>query len=133
MAHARLRQDCVEFAMSKILLVDDEPELLEALRIGLELEGHHVMTALDGWEAFELLSGRLPDVVVTDWKMPRVDGLALCRLLRHNQPSSGLPVILVSADEPPPDNRLHLYDAYFRKPASVERLAALITNLLSQR
>lgn len=115
--------------MSKILLVDNEPDALEALRMTLESQGHHMMTALDGWEAFELVSGRLPDVIITDWKMPRVDGLGLCRLLRHNQPSSGLPVILLSPDEPPTDHRSQLYDAYLRKPISVERLLALVSSL----
>lgn len=119
--------------MSKILLVDNEPEVIEALRIVLELQGHHMMTALDGWEAFELVSGRLPDVIITDWKMPRVDGLGLCRLLRHNLPARGLPVIMVSAEEPPADRRLQLYDAYLRKPVSIEQLLALVSNLASGR
>lgn len=118
--------------MSKILVVDNEPEAVEALRTTLELQGHHMMTALDGWEAFELVSGKLPDVIITDWKMPRVDGLGLCRLLRHSQPSSGVPVILLSADEAPTDRRSLLYDAYLRKPVSVEHLLRLVSNLASR-
>jgi CheY-like chemotaxis protein len=121
------------FAMSKILIVDNEPDAIEGLRLTLESEGHHLMTALDGWEAFEFVLGRLPDVVITDWKMPRVDGLGLCRLLRHNQPSSSLPVILLSGDEPPTDQRCQLYDAYLRKPVSVERLLTLVSSLVSKR
>lgn len=117
--------------MSRILLVDNEPDVIEALRITLESRGHHTMTALDGWEAFELASGRLPDVVITDWKMPRVDGLGLCRLLRHNQPSADLPVILLSADEPPNDSRSQLYEAYLRKPIAIEELLALVSTLVS--
>jgi CheY-like chemotaxis protein len=85
------------------------------------------MTALDGWEAFELVSGRLPDVIITDWKMPWVDGLGLFRLLRHDSLSSRLPVILLSSDEPPTDHRSQLCDAYLRK--SVERLLALVSSL----
>ncbi|MEA3083214.1 MAG: hypothetical protein QOC89_911 [Paraburkholderia sp.] len=69
------------------------------------------MTALDGWEAFELVSGKLPDVTIMDRKRPRVDGMGLCRLSRDNQPLSDLPVILISADEPPNDRRLRSYDA----------------------
>jgi CheY-like chemotaxis protein len=101
--------------------------------LSLESEGHHTMTALDGWEAFELVSGKLPDVTITDWKRPRIDGMGLCRLLRHNQPSSGLPVILISADQPPNDSRLRLYDAYLRKPIPVERLLRLVSSLVSKR
>jgi DNA-binding response OmpR family regulator len=118
--------------MSRILLVDSEPDAIEALRITLESQGHHTMTALDGWEAFELVSGKAPDVVITDWKMPRVDGLGLCRLLRHNELSSGLPVILLSADEPPNDRRSQLYDAYLRKPIAIEHLLALVSAVLSR-
>jgi DNA-binding response OmpR family regulator len=118
--------------MSRILLVDSEPDAIEALRITLESQGHHTMAALDGWEAFELVSGKAPDVVITDWKMPRVDGLGLCRLLRHNELSSGLPVILLSADEPPNDRRSQLYDAYLRKPIAIEHLLALVSAVLSR-
>ncbi|KXU83859.1 hypothetical protein CI15_25330 [Paraburkholderia monticola] len=118
--------------MSRILVVDNEPEVIEALRITLEGYGHQMMTALDGWEAFELVSGKLPDVIITDWRMPRVDGLGFCRLLRHSQPFAGLPVILVSADEPPNDCRPQLYDAYLRKPVAIEELVALVSALVSR-
>jgi DNA-binding response OmpR family regulator len=128
----RLAQGSRECAMSTVLLVDNEPDAIEALRITFESQGHHTMTALDGWEAFELVSGKAPDVVITDWKMPRVDGLGLCRLLRHNQLSSGLPVILLSADEPPNDRRSQLYDAYLRKPIAIEHLLALVSAVLSR-
>jgi CheY-like chemotaxis protein len=79
--------------MSRLLLVGNEPHLIEVLRISLESDGHHIMTALDGLEAFEMVSGRLPNVVVTDSKM-------LCRLLRHAHPGMGLPVIVLELGEP---------------------------------
>jgi CheY-like chemotaxis protein len=119
--------------MSRILLVDNEPDLVEVLRMCLESEGHHIMTALDGWEAFEMVSGRPPDLVITDWKMPRVDGLALCKLLRHTHPIAGLPVILLSGDPPPTDQRALLYDAYLRKPVPTERLLTLVSQLVSKQ
>lgn len=119
--------------MSRILLVDNEPDVIDALRIFLESEGHHTVTALDGLEAFEMAAGRQPDVVVTDWKMPHVDGLALCRMLRHSNPGAGLPVILVSGDLPPTDGRATLYDGFLRKPVPLEELSALISRLLAAR
>lgn len=115
--------------MSRILLVDNEPDVIDALRASLEVEGHHVLTALDGCEAFEVVTGRIPDLVVTDWKMPHVDGLALCRLLRENRFSVRLPVIVMSADPPPTDRRLVLYNAYIRKPVSVQEVLALVSSL----
>lgn len=66
--------------MSRILLVDNEPNAIEAVRFCLESASYHIITALDGWQAFEMASGRLPEVVTTDWKMPRVDGLRLCHM-----------------------------------------------------
>jgi CheY-like chemotaxis protein len=119
--------------MSRILLVDNEPDLVEVLRMCLESEGHHIMTALDGFEAFEMVSGRNPDLVITDWKMPRVDGLALCRLLRHTQSIAGVPVILLSGDPPRTDQRALLYDAYLRKPVPIERLLTLVSQLVSKQ
>lgn len=119
--------------MSKILVVDDEPDAMEALRVILELHGHHLSTALDGWEAFECVSGKTPDVVITDWKMPRLDGLGFCWLLRHNQPLSGVPVILVSSEEPPTGHRPRLYDAFIRKPIPVEQLLMLVASLASKQ
>jgi CheY-like chemotaxis protein len=118
--------------VSRILLVDNEPDAIEALRMCFELTDHHILTALDGWEAFEMASGKLPDLIITDWKMPRIDGLGLCQMLRHSHPLSGLPVILLSG-EPPPAGRARFYDAYVRKPIPVETLMQLVSRLLSGR
>lgn len=52
-----------------------------------------------------MASGKLPDLVITDWKMPRTDGLSLCRMLRQRHSSSSLLVILFSGDPPSADNR----------------------------
>ena len=95
--------------MSRVLLVDNEREEIEPLRLLLESERYHVATALDGWEAFELTNGRPPDIVVTDWHMPRVDGLTFCRMLRHANPTLRMPVILMSSEAPPADRGASLY------------------------
>jgi CheY-like chemotaxis protein len=119
--------------MSRILLVDNDPDVIEGLRISLETEGHHLLTALDGWEAFEMVTGKAPDVVITDWNMPRLDGLQLCRLLRQNRSAVGLPIIVISGEPAPTDRRSLLYDAYLRKPVAVETILALVTNFSSKR
>jgi len=117
--------------MSRILLVSKESHLIEVLRGCLKSEGHHIMTALDGLEALEMVSGRLPDVVVTDSKM--LDELALCKLLRHAHPDKGLPVILLSDGPQPTDRHASLFDAYVQKPVAVEQLLTLVSQLISQR
>lgn len=65
--------------------------------------------------------------------MPHIDGLALCRMLRHSNPAADLPVILMSGDLPPADARSTLYDGFLRKPVSLEELSALIGRLLAAR
>jgi CheY-like chemotaxis protein len=123
----------LERLMSRVLLVDDEPEVVEALRLLLESGQHQVTTALDGLEAFELASSRPPDIVVTDWHMPRVDGLTFCRMLRHANPDSRTPVILLSSDVPPADRAASLYDCYLRKPVSPAELLQRIRRLVAGR
>ena len=82
--------------MSKrILIVDDEPSLRKVLQAHLTRFGFEVRTASDGLEAIELLSDDLFQAVVTDLKMPRMDGMALLNWVTENQP--GLPVILITA------------------------------------
>ena len=111
--------------MSRILLVGKEPHLIEELRVCLESKGHHTMTALDGLEALELVSGRPPDVVVTDCKM--LDKLALSKLIRHASPGKGLPAILLSDNPQPTDRHAPHFDAYVQKPVAVEQLLMLVS------
>ncbi|MBT2790141.1 response regulator [Paraburkholderia strydomiana] len=113
--------------MSRILLVGKEPHLIEALRLCLESKGHHTITALDGMGALELVSGRLPDMVVTDSK--KLDKLALSKLLRHVNPGKGIPVILLSDGRQPVDGHAPRFDAYVQKPVAVGQLLTVVSQL----
>jgi CheY-like chemotaxis protein len=117
--------------MSRVLLMDNEPEAIEAVRLVLESDQHQVTTALDGWEAFELANSRPHDIVVTDWHMPRVDGLTFCRMLRHANPASRMPVILLSSEAPSAGRATSLYDWYMRKPVTPDQLLQLIRRLVA--
>lgn len=66
----------------KVLVADDDPGSLMVARAAVERSGHHCLTAADGDEAWALYLEHQPDVVVTDWMMPGMDGLALCRAIR---------------------------------------------------
>jgi CheY-like chemotaxis protein len=68
--------------MHTILLVDDEPEILTAWRVILEMEGYGVVCAGDGVEALAKVESGHVDLIVTDWMMPRMDGGELCRRLK---------------------------------------------------
>jgi len=86
---------------TRILLVDDDPLLLELLRITLQRAGYEVQTALDGEEALQLLSDRsrpIPHVIITDVRMPRRDGPGLLRQIEPDPRLQGVRTILMSSD-----------------------------------
>jgi len=87
--------------MSTILLVDDEPELLDLYTEVLELMDHRVLRAHDGREALEIAHARRPDLVVTDWQMPRMSGVELCQRLVQDEDLRDVPIIMHSAATDP--------------------------------
>ncbi len=80
--------------MSTILLVDDDPELLELYTDVLEVMGYQVVQAHDGSEAMELARQLRPNLIVTDWMMPHVDGVELCKYILRDPQLHGIPLIL---------------------------------------
>ncbi len=78
----------------RILVVDDEPQLIRVLRTGLKSRGYDVLAAEDGQSGFKLFQEWKPDLVITDLAMPNMDGLELCRRLRA---ISQVPIIILSA------------------------------------
>lgn len=87
--------------MSTILLVDDEPELLELYSEVLEAMGHDILFAHDGEQALGMARRRHPDLVVTDWMMPRMDGVELCRALSQAEELRDIPVVMHSGSGNP--------------------------------
>lgn len=82
---------------SKVLIVEDEPELRMALRVRLSASGFECETAENGRQALSVIGRWRPDVVVADLLMPVMDGYALCRHIRENKQLAGLPVLVLSA------------------------------------
>src|SRR3989344_653497 len=81
----------------RILLVDDEPDLLAVLREVLEKEGFSVETAPDGYQALQSIRSHMPDIAVIDLRMPGLDGFSVCRELRKDPLYEHLPVVMLSA------------------------------------
>jgi len=79
----------------KILIVDDEPTILESGKMILEDEGYKVMTAQDGLHAIDLIEKDLPDLVITDFRMPGLNGLGLINWIQNYNAS--LPVIMITS------------------------------------
>ena len=80
-----------------ILVVDDEIDTLQLLRVMLEMDGFEIFEAFNGLEAIESVKKNRPDAVLMDVMMPRMDGLEACRILRAQPETATLPIIIVSA------------------------------------
>ncbi len=81
----------------KVLLCDDEPHILRAAQIKLQRNGFDVRTAFDGEEGWRILQEWTPDVMVTDYQMPRLDGLGLIARCRADEATRSLKIIMLSA------------------------------------
>lgn len=115
----------------KVLVVDDESAVRESLSASLGFEGYDVEVAADGVEALAAIAEHLPDVVVLDVQMPRLDGLGVCRRLRAE--GNDVPVLVLTARESTSDRVLGLdagADDYLVKPFALEELLARLRALL---
>lgn len=81
--------------MSRILLVDDDPQFRRTLRLALNSHHYEVGEAANGQEALDAFAEHAPDLVVLDWHLPELSGIAACRALRSN---SAVPIIMISAN-----------------------------------
>ena len=122
--------------MSKrLLLVDDEPNLLRAVAACLSSEGYEVDTARSGEEALVHIAQRLPDLIVSDIRMPRMDGYALARQLRSNPRTDLIPIVFLTAKDESSERIAGIrsgVDAYLTKPFEPDELIAVIGNILSR-
>src|SRR5262245_65205328 len=110
-----------------VAVVDDEQSIRETVGFALEREGYRVEAFADGAAAWEVFDQRLPDLVVLDILMPRVDGLTLCRRLRAR--SDTLPIIFLTSRDEELDRVLGLElgaDDYLCKPFSMRELVARV-------
>jgi two-component system response regulator MprA len=115
----------------RVLVVDDDPQLRDALTRALELDGYSVSTASNGAKALDALSDARPDVMVLDVMMPYVGGLDVCRTLRERKDK--LPILVLTARDEVGDRVAGLdagADDYLTKPFALEELRARLRALL---
>lgn len=116
-----------------IVVVEDEPDILEVLSYNLRREGFEVATSDDGEKGLSLIRKRKPDLVLLDLMLPKMDGLDVCRTLK-NDPSTGhIPIIMVTARGEESDLVLGLEigaDDYVTKPFSPKELVARVKAVL---
>ena len=119
--------------MNEILLADDEPNQIELMKFNLEKNGFLVKSAYNGEQALDMIYEKKPTVLIADWMMPKMSGIELCKILRSNEDTKLLPIIMLSARSEEADKSLGLdtgADDYISKPFSpmelVSRVKALI-------
>ena len=116
--------------MARILVVDDELDLNNLVRDQLMAQGHHVVQAFDGGAAVAAVEAEVPDLVILDWMLPDLDGLAVCRRLRENHV---MPIIMLTARGEEIDRVMGLEvgaDDYVAKPFGMRELLARVRAML---
>jgi len=114
----------------RALIIDDDQDLLDVMTYALRREGYEVIGAADGLQALDRLKTSVPDVVILDIRLPRLNGLEVCRRIRH---TSSVPIIVVSGRTEEQDiiRALQLgADDYMTKPVSLKQLAARMQTVL---
>jgi len=117
----------------KILVVDDEPDAVELVEFNLKANGYDVVTATDGEEALEKARAIIPDLIVLDLMLPEVDGTEVCKILRRDQRTQAIPIIMLTAKAAEIDRVLGLElgaDDYVTKPFSPRELILRVKKLL---
>jgi CheY-like chemotaxis protein len=122
----------------RILVVDDDPTILRLLQVNLEMEGHEVLTAGDGYEALEQLRDGRPEVVLLDVMMPGLDGWQVCERIRADDDAAlaSTPVVFLSARAQESDLARGTEvgaDAYVTKPFDPLALIELVERLATER
>ena len=119
---------------AKILVVDDEPRNVKILQIHLEARGYTVLTAGDGDEALEIVSEDLPDLILLDINMPRVDGYEVIANVRAEKKTAFVPIIMITALRDTQENRIKAVEAgaddFIEKPFNSFEVLARIKSLL---
>jgi DNA-binding response OmpR family regulator len=117
--------------MTKILIVEDEPNMVAGLRDNFEFEGYEVISAPDGVAGLERAVAQTPDLVILDVMMPRMSGLEVCKQLKAKRP--GIPIIMLTARGQEVDKVVGLElgaDDYVTKPFSIRELLARVKAVL---
>jgi DNA-binding response OmpR family regulator len=116
-----------------VLVVDDDPVIQKLLQVNFELEGYKVLTASDGIEGLERARAELPDAIILDIMMPRMNGLEVARALKASDDTRDIPVLLLSAKAQASDVAQGMEigaDDYVTKPFDPAELLERVGDLL---
>jgi phosphate regulon transcriptional regulator PhoB len=118
---------------NRVLIVDDEKDIVDLIAFNLGKEGYEILKAYDGERALELARAKAPHLIILDLMLPGIQGLEVCRLIRKDRKTAAIPVIMLTAKGDEVDRVLGLEigaDDYVTKPFSVKELAARVRAVL---
>lgn len=120
----------------KILIVDDEADLVETLTFRLEAAGYKAISAHDGLEGLNVARAEKPDLIILDVMMPKMDGYQVCRLLKFDQNMKNIPIIMLTARGQEQDKQTGGQvgaDVYMTKPFDSKILISKVEELLKKK
>jgi DNA-binding response OmpR family regulator len=118
----------------KVLIADDEPDIVELIKYNLELEGLECMVASDGMDALAKARNNAPDLIILDVMLPKMNGYKVARLLRFDERYKGIPIVMVTARTQKNDRITggeSGADEYVGKPFDMDQLTGLVKKHLA--
>ena len=122
--------------MKKILLVDDEQDIVETLKFVLEAEGYTCFCAYNGEDGLKLAKEIIPDLMVLDVMMPKINGFKISRLLKYDAKYKNIPIIMLTARSQDSDKKIGEEtgaDVYITKPFDLDDVVSTVAKLLKEK
>lgn len=119
--------------MKKILIVDDEADIVEILRFVLESKGYKCLTAYDGEEGLRTAKEESPDLIILDVMMPKINGYKISRLLKYDKKYKDIPILMITARSQEEDKIIGEEtgaDEYITKPFQVDEVVEKVESYL---
>ena len=120
----------------RVLLVDDEPDLVQLVSLRLQSTGYQVAVAYDGQEALDQVKKEKPDLIILDLMLPKMDGYKVCRLLKFDERYKKIPILIFTARAQEEDIKLAMEcgaESYLTKPFEAQALLGKLEELLAHK
>jgi DNA-binding response OmpR family regulator len=122
-------------SLKKILIVDDEVDLVETVRFPLEMEGFNVLVSYNGEDALNQARKEKPDLIILDLMLPKLDGYKVCRLLKFDEKYKHIPILMLTARTQEKDKIMGMEtgaDEYITKPFEMDDLMERVKSHLNK-
>jgi two-component system alkaline phosphatase synthesis response regulator PhoP len=119
--------------MRKVVVIDDEPFILMMIEDKLKKAGFDVVTLRSSLDAVDVIKKEAPGLVILDWMMPELSGIELCKILKHDPETAGIPVFMLTAKGQDADEQLGLRSGvarYITKPFSPKALLEMVEEVM---